>query len=105
MKTINKSTLIGQKATLVGSGFQVHLVKKDWITNITVYFVKPNRYIICLNELRRQDARPQAQIDSLGTEVPAELIMPFAQRELQGTNLENIGVIKEALLDLKLKWI
>lgn len=78
-ETTGRSSLFGQKCTLVGYVFRPHPVNPPpWWVQTTVYFARAG-LVICISE-----GQDEQQSMELGAVVPGRLIAEFAQRQIGG---------------------
>ncbi len=103
MKTIGKSPLLGVMAKKVAVGA---LQNYDNFIEFSLYRV-PTGLVLCTSQGAGTTWDRQLAIGGLGAEVFGDLLVPFAQRHIEGCNpgqFHEIGKTIEASIGIKLTW-
>ena len=90
-----RSDLDGTAGKLVGFGFDDHPLKKGWKIHLVFYWIKPDRWVLCLSETPTPN--PSQMTPHLGELVPGEEFSPFAQRRVEG--LTTLAEFKEMMVE------
>ena len=108
MHEIGKSTLVNQRALLMGYGNGRHPVLDDYYVAMSIYKLLGKReeeYVLCLSEGQGSfDPGLTRRGLELALPVPADHLIPYAQRHVVGELAKFRKMLEESYPKVKWNW-